>query len=96
MVMSTVPVFAALSSEMVPVVELNFPRHFERPPMWSASKLGYVWSESMLYVTGAASADTAVRLMAPASRMAFIVRFLSKLRLGDKRVRARVRAGPVA
>ena len=40
MATSTVPAPAALSRTTVPELRLNIPRHFERPPMWSASKCG--------------------------------------------------------
>jgi hypothetical protein len=36
----TVPVLATRSITIVPEAELNLPRHVDRPPMWSASKLG--------------------------------------------------------
>ncbi|MNY79942.1 hypothetical protein D3C86_2207990 [compost metagenome] len=37
---STVPALAARSSVTTPVDLSNLPRQLDRPPMWSASKLG--------------------------------------------------------
>src|SRR5471032_2060354 len=56
-VTSTAPVFAARSSVTVPCDLSNLPRQTDKPPMWSASKLGYVWSGSNWYVDAAANAE---------------------------------------
>jgi hypothetical protein len=36
-----------LSIVTVPLVELNFPRQTDVPPLWSTSKLGNVWLASI-------------------------------------------------
>ncbi len=41
----------------MPLDRSNLPRHTDRPPKWSASKLGYVWLASNWYVAGAACAE---------------------------------------
>ncbi|KAF1040205.1 MAG: hypothetical protein GAK33_01205 [Burkholderia lata] len=56
-VTSTVPVFAARSSVTEPLDLSNLPRQTDTPPMWSASKLGYVWLGSNWYVTLSAKAE---------------------------------------
>ena len=82
-VTSTVPVPAALSSVILPDELLILPRQNDTP-MWSASKVGYVWFGSIVYVAGAASAPLASALSAMPSRAgtSFVV-VMRKILLGS-------------
>src|SRR5438045_9500545 len=82
-VTSTVPVPAALSSVILPDELLILPRQNDTP-MWSASKVGYVWFGSIVYVAGAASAPLASALSAMPRRAGpSRVVVIGELRLGS-------------